>query len=121
MSFGVPRPERMIGWSFDEVMQDPTVSKALESLDSVIKPLLENEDYFNGRTYVGYETYFPSYFEELKFLHNKGHMSADIFDNPLFWIDLAKPSLFEEREIVATIGDMLIANYDFRKIMENFK
>jgi hypothetical protein len=35
--------------------------------------------------------------------------------------DLDKPSLFEDKQIVATIGDMLIANYDFRKAMENFK
>lgn len=121
MNFGVPRPERMTGLSFNEIMQDPILSKALASLDSIIKPMLENTDYFNGRTYEGYDSYFPSYSEELKYLHDKGHMSADIFDNPQFWIDLAKPSLFEEKEIVASIGNMLIANYDFRKEMENFK
>lgn len=121
MNFGVPRPERMTGLSFNEIMQDPILSKALASLDSIIKPMLENTDYFNGRMYEGYDSYFPSYSEELKYLHDKGHMSADIFDNPQFWIDLAKPSLFEEKEIVASIGNMLIANYDFRKEMENFK
>lgn len=121
MHFHTPRPDRMKGMSFSDIIQDPTVSKALEALDSVIRPLLKNTYYFKGRTYEGNKTYFPSYSEELKFIHDNGWMDGDIFNNPQFWIDLDKPSLFEDKQIVATIGDMLIANYDFRKEMENLK
>ena len=121
MHFYTPRPDRMKGMSFSDIIQDPTVSKALEALDSVIRPLLKNTYYFKGRTYEGNKTYFPSYSEELKFIHDNGWMDGDIFNNPQFWIVLDKPSLFEDKQIVATIGDMLIANYDFRKAMENFK
>lgn len=121
MHFYTPRPDRMKVMSFSDIIQDPTVSKALEALDSVIRPLLKNTYYFKGRTYEGNKTYFPSYSEELKFIHDNGWMDGDIFNNPQFWIVLDKPSLFEDKQIVATIGDMLIANYDFRKAMENFK
>lgn len=122
MHFHTLRPERMKGMSFNDIIQDSTVSKALEALDSVIRPLLDkNTWYFKGRTYEGNKTYFASYSEELRFIHENGWMDGDIFNNPQFWINLDRPSLFEDKQIVATIGDMLIANYDFRKAMENFK
>lgn len=122
MNFHVSRPERMKGMSFNEIIQDPNVSQALDALDSVIKPLLDkNTWYFKGTTYEGNKTYFPSYSDELKFIHDNGCMDGAIFNDPQFWIDLEKPSFFEDKQIVATIGDMLIANYDFRKTMQNFK
>lgn len=121
MHFRVSRPERMKGMSFNEIMQDPTVSQALEALDSVIRPLLDKKWYFKGTTYEGNMTYFPSYYDELKFLHDNGKMDRDISNDPYFWIELDKPSDFEDKQVVATIGDMLIANYDFRKAMQNFE
>lgn len=122
MHFHVRRPERMKGMSFDEIFQDHTISEALLALDTVIAPLLDKSTwYFHGRTYEGNKTYFPSYIEELRFIHRNGWMDGDITNNPQFWIDLDKPSHFEDKQIVATIGDMIIANYDFRKAVLNFK
>lgn len=122
MDFHIARPERMKGMSFDEIMQDATISQTLEALDAVIKPLLDkNTWYFHGRTYEGNKTYFPSYIDELRFIHSNGWMDGDITNNPQFWIDLDKPSYFEDKQIIATIGDMLIANYDFRKALQDFK
>lgn len=122
MHFHIPRPKHMIGMSFDEIMQDPVVSSAVNALDAVISPLLHKDTwYFHGRTYEGCKTYFPTYIEELRFIHKKGWMDGDITDNPQFWIDLDKPSYFEDKQIIATIGDMLLANYDFRIAMQNLK
>lgn len=120
MHFHVRRPERMRGMTFTEIMEDATVSEAIGALDAVIRPMLGTW-YFNGKTYEGKTTYFPSYTEELRYIHDKGWMSEDITNNPQFWIDLEKPSHFESREVVATIGKMLIANYDFRKAMHNLQ
>jgi len=122
MHFYWPRPERMKGLTFDEIMQDSTVAEAINSLDAVITPLLHKDTwYFHGRTYDGNKTYFPSYVEELRYIHQNGWMDGDITNNPQFWIDLDKPSFFEDKQIVATIGNLILANYDFRKAMQELR
>lgn len=122
LDFHVSRPERLNGKSFDELMQESVIADNLNKLDAVLAPLLSKRTwFFNGRTYEGNETYFPSYIDELKYIHENGWMSGDITNNPQFWIDLEKPSHFEEDKIVDTIARVLIANYDFRKAMKNFK
>ena len=66
-------------------------------------------------------TYFSSYIDELRYIHDNGGLAGDITNNPEYWVNLEKPSHFEEDEVVSTIADVLIANYDFRKGMLNFK
>ena len=121
LDFYVGRPERLAGKTFDELMLEPVFADSLNRLDAVLAPLLKDTWYFNGRTYEGNATYFPSYIDELRYIHDCGWMSGDITNNPQFWIDLEKPSYFEEYEVVDTIADVLIANYDFRKAMKGFK
>lgn len=122
LDFHVRRPDRLADKTFDELMQEPLIADSLNKLDSVLAPLLSKRTwYFNGYTYEGCETYFPTYIDELRYLHDKGWMSDDITNNPQFWIDLKTPSQFEEDKIVDTIADVLIANYDFRKAMKGFK
>lgn len=122
LDFYVARPERFNGKSFDELMQEPLIADSLNKLDAVLMPLLsENTWFFKGRKYENNASYFPSYVEELRFIHDNGWMSGEITNNPQFWIDLDKPSLFEDDRIVDTIANVLIANYDFRKSMKDFK
>lgn len=117
----IARPERLKGKTFGDIMEDRTLSESLQKLDSVLTQMLgKNTWYFNGRTYKEIKTYFPSYIEELRFIHNSGWMSGDITNNPQYWIDLEKPSHFEDKQIIATIGDVLIANYEFRKAMKDW-
>lgn len=121
LDFHVARPERMNGMTFDEMLKDEQLSSAIEELDSVLRPLLKSAWYFNGRTYDGQSTYFPSFADELRYIHKMGWMSGDITNNPQYWIDLQKPSHFEDTKIVDTIAKVLIANYDFRKSMKDWK
>lgn len=122
LDFHIARPERLVGLTFDEIMEDQAIREPLQKLDSVLARMLGNNTwFFNGRTYENNETYFPTYIEELRFIHNKGWMSGDITNNPQYWIDLEKPSHFEDKQIIATIGDVLIANYEFRKAMKDWK
>lgn len=121
LDFHVSRPARMNGLTFDEMLKDEQLSSAVEKLDSVLSPLLKSVWYFNGRTYDGQATYFPSFTEELRYIHKMGWMSNDITNNPQYWIDLQKPSHFEDSKIVDTIAKVLIANYDFRKSMKDWK
>lgn len=121
LDFHIARPERMNGMSFDELLQDETLSSSLMALDSVLSPLLKSAWYFNGRTYDGQASYFPSLTDELRYIHERGWMSGDITNNPQYWIDLQKPSHFEDSEIVDTIAKVLIANHDFRKSMKDWK
>lgn len=121
LDFHIARPERMNGMRFDELMQDAQLASSLKSLDSVLTPLLKSAWYFNGRTYDGHSSYFSSFEDELRYIHEMGWMSGDITNNPQYWIDLDKPSHFEERQIIDTVAKVLIANYDFRKSMKDWK
>ncbi len=121
LDFHIARPGRMMGLSFDELLKDEKLSSSLKALDSVLSPFLKSAWYFNGRTYDGQSSYFSSFEDELRYIHKMGWMSGDITNNPQYWIDLKKPSHFEESKIVDTIAKVLIANYDFRKSMRNWK
>ncbi len=121
LDFHIARPERMTGMSFDEILQDEQLSSSLTALDSVLAPLLKSAWYFNGRTYDGQSGYFPSFVDELRYIHKMGWMSGDITGNPQYWIELQKPSHFEDRKIIDAIANVLIANYDFRKSMKDWK
>lgn len=121
LDFHVSRPERLKGKSFDELMMEGVIAENLNKLDDVLAPLLTKTWFFTGRIYEGNETYFPSYIDELRYIHSKGWMQGDITNNPQFWIELEKPSHFEEEKIVDTLARVLIANYDFRKAMKDFK
>lgn len=48
-------------------------------------------------------------------------MSNEITDNPKYWINLDKPSLFRDPQVVDILTKVLIANYDFRKSIKNWK
>lgn len=121
MHFIWPRPERMKGLSFDELMQDDFVRQQITALDNVLSPLLKEKWFFNGRIYEGNTDYFKSYTDELRFLHEKKRMSGDIANNPEYWIALDKPSHFETPEVIDTLTDLLIANVNYRKAIHNFK
>lgn len=122
LDFYVACPERLKGKSFDDLMKEPAVVDALRRVDSVLSPLLDAKTwFFKGTVYEGYDSYFPSYTEELRHLFDKGWQSDSITSNPYYWIELKTPSRFENEEIVSTIADLLIANYDFRKSMKNFR
>lgn len=122
LDFHLARPERMRGMSFDEIMTDPQLSSAISALDSVLAPLLKSVWYFKGNTYDGQPSYFTSLTDELRHVYNTGLLPAhEITNNPRYWIDLPKPSQFEDDQIVDTIAKVLIANYEFRKAMKNWK
>lgn len=120
LDFHIARPERMGGMSFDELLQDEQLSSSLTALDAILAPLLKSAWYFNGRTYDGQSSYFSSFVDELRYIHKMGWMAGDITNNPQYWIDLQKPSHFEDSKILDTIAKVLIANYDFRKSMKNW-
>lgn len=124
VDFNIRRPERLNGKSFDEIMKDATINRAITELDAFITSLLRDSDqtwFFHGHTYEGCQTYFRTYIDELRYLHDKGRLSGDITNNPQFWIDLDKPSYFEDKQIISTIGDLIIANYDFRKSLAEWR
>lgn len=121
LNMHISRPERMKGLSFEDIIKDECLAKSLADFDSVLTPLLDSLWYFEGRTYEGRQTYFPSYTEELRYMHEMGWMLGEITDNPQYWIKLDKPSHFEDSQVVDVVAKVLIANYDFRKSMKNWK
>lgn len=122
LDFNIRRPERLRGKSFDEIMEDTTVQKSLSELDSVLSLLLsEKAWFFKGQGHDNNKIYFASYIDELRYMHGKGWLSEDITNNPYYWVNLEKPSHFEEKQIFSAIGDLVIANYDFRIAMKDWR
>lgn len=118
----IQRPERLKGKSFDEIMEDQTFNTAISRVDSVMSPLLnKNTWFFHGKIYDETNSYYPSYEEELRYIHRMGWTTDDnVTNNPQYRIILDKPSYFEDRSIISSIGDTLIANYDFRCILKDW-
>lgn len=118
----IKRPERLKGKSFEEMMKDETLANELSHLDSTLCKFLGKDTwFFEGKTFEGQSTFFPSYREELEYIHRKGWLSKEITNDPQFWINLDKPSHFEEEKIVDTIADVILATYNFRKAMKNWE
>lgn len=118
----IQRPERLKGKSFDEIMEDQTFNTAISRVDSVMSPLLnKNTWFFHGKIYDETNSYYPSYEEELRYIHRMGWTTDDnVTNNPQYRIILDKPSYFEDLSIISSIGDTLIANYDFRCILKDW-
>lgn len=116
LSTQVKRPEGMLGMSFEEMLRDERVGKMLADFDSVIAPLLKDVKYFEGRTYpeTGMNTYFKSFSDEQAYRCKQEWQPYDICVNVSYWINLKNESLFEDRAVVDTIADVIIANYDLR-------
>ena len=118
----VARPQRMKVMSIDQILEDKGLLSSLNALDSILSQLLKSCYYFKGReTYKGQNSKFSSYIDELRHIHKMGWMTGDITNNPQYWIELANPTQFEDPEIVETVTKLIIANYDFRKSMKNWR
>ncbi|MDE7413617.1 MAG: KAP family NTPase [Muribaculaceae bacterium] len=119
--FHLLRPQNMIGMEYDDLMKDNRLFEAISAVDNELMPLLKSAWFFKGTQYEGQKSYFTSFGEELRYIHSQGRMSGEICNNPEYWIELKKPSHFEEPKIVDAIAKVIIANYDFRKKLKDFK
>ncbi|MCH5239957.1 MAG: hypothetical protein J1F38_07020 [Muribaculaceae bacterium] len=118
----IKRPDRLKGKSYEEIMQEKPLADALAKLDELMVPLLDKKTwFFHGRTYEDNPTYFKSYRDELRYVIEMGWLPNHVANNPQFWVDLDKPSHFEEPQIIDTIAKVLIANHDFRKQLKDWQ
>lgn len=108
----IPRPEKLRGASFDELLGNEKIASMLRRFDEVIAPLL-TQWYFSGKTYDN-DTGFPNFTEELRYHHAQGWMENDISFDPEYWINLDKASNYEEPEIVSCIVSVVLACYDLK-------
>lgn len=121
LSTQIRRPDKMIGKSWDDMLMNETVNAALSSFDHAISPLLQNLYYFEGHTYPETKmgTYFKSFTAEQAYRCGQGWHPDHICQNVSYWIKLSKEILFEDRAVVGTIADVVIATYDLRKATMN--
>ena len=110
----IPRPEKLRGASFDELLGNEKIASMLRRFDEVIAPLL-TQWYFSGKTYDN-DTRFPDFTEELRYHHAQGWMENDISFDPEYWINLDKASNYEEPEIVSCIVSVVLACYDLKVV-----
>lgn len=123
LSTQVRRPDALIGKSFEDMLQNDKVAKMLTDFDNIISPLLKDVYYFEGRTYpeTGMGTYFRSFSDEQAYRCNQGWHPEHISQNVQYWINLANESLFEDKAVIETLADVVIANYDLRVAGEDLK
>lgn len=116
LATGARRPQRLMGKSFSEVMDDSKVKDAMSAIDHCLSPLLNDVYYFEGRTYPesGLGTYFKKFSDEQGFRINQGWMDEHVSANVSYWINLNSEALFSDKAIIETIADVIIAAYDFR-------
>ena len=116
LSTQVKRPDALIGKSFEEMLQNDKVAKMLSNFDNVISPLLKDVYYFEGRTYPESDmgTYFKSFSDEQAYRCSQGWHPEHISQNVQYWINLANESLFEDKAVVETLADVVIANYNLQ-------
>lgn len=110
------RTPEMMGKPLAELLENPIVKKMYERMDKVLKPLLQNTYYFEGRTYPesGLGTYFKSFTEEHAHRDKHGWMPIHITQEVVYWINLANESLFSDNAIIETLTDSILAAYDLR-------
>lgn len=113
----IRRPEEMMGKSWDDMLGNETVNAALAAFDRVISPLLQDLYYFEGHIYPETKmgTYFKSFTAEQAYRCSQGWQPDHICQNASYWISLNKEVLFEDKAVVDTIADVIIATYDLRK------
>lgn len=116
LATGARRPQRLIGKSFSEIMDDSKVKEAMSAIDRCLTPLLNEVYYFEGRTYPesGLGTYFKKFSDEQGFRINQGWIDEQLSANVSYWINLNSEALFSDKAIIETITDVIIAAYDFR-------
>lgn len=118
MSTRVGRSEEELGMSLEDMLENPHLAKALSELDSKIAPLLHRNTITSQ---LSKEENFSSYSEELRTLHEEGSMSGDVTHDAKYRIALHSPSEFEDIKIVDAIADVVIANFDFRKAVSDWR
>lgn len=93
-------------------------------LELSVDPYADNPGFFDGLT-IHNARIEPGISENLKRLEcslnrlksENGWLTEDSHGNNGFYIELDKPSYFENMKVAETIADVLIAYYDFRKSM----
>ena len=115
LSTKVKRPEDLVGKSFEEILENPTAARMFADFDKLVAPLLGNKRYFEGNPYSENGKYFESLTDEMAFIYHKGWIDPhDLCLNVSYWIKCNSESLFEDKDVVEAIADVVIANYDWR-------
>lgn len=114
---GKRRPERLIGKSVNEIIGDTKVKSLFDIMDKCVAPLLsDNTDYFSGRKYSGYNTYFKSFSEEQKFRFEQGWLDKHLSAGVSYWITFEDA---DDTKPLQAITDVIIAAYKFRKAAQD--
>lgn len=120
MSTKIMRSEDMLDKTLDDLLENNQLTTALSELDAKISPLLQKLSFFESK-HSNENLWFTSYSEELRYMHEKGHMSGDVTHDAVYRLKLQKASDFEDGRVVDAIADIVIANYDFRKTMSTYR
>lgn len=110
--------ELTLTWSVN-----PDTKKVRLSLS--VDPYFDNPGFFQGKTFHegNIEPWMSESIEQLdnslnRLKTNNGWLLGDMGEDGGLYIELDKPSYFEDMKVADTIADVLIAYYDFRKSMD---
>lgn len=117
MATAVPRPERLKGKSFKEMMQDDKVKNAMDGMDECVTRLLQL-DFFESTEDKRRKT-FNNFSEKQDDLYKDGE-SSNISQDVSYWILLPSQDRFEEKIVIEAIADVIIAAYNYRLAATKF-
>lgn len=112
------RPERLLGKPFEEVISDEGVLEVLKPLNETVKKFCEF-GLIEGTTFNWDKKYiFDNLIDEFKL--RKGELWEAFSGNVEYWINLKSPSDFEDKRIIETIGELILAAYELNKNAKDF-
>lgn len=112
------RPERLLEKPFEEVISDEGVLKVLKPLNDTVKKFCEF-GLIEGTTFNWDKKYmFDNLIDEFKL--RKDELWEAYCGNVEYWINLKSPSDFEDKRIIETIGELILAAYELNKNAKDF-
>ena len=107
----IGRPERLKGKDYEDVIADEEVMKAVRPLNETVKRLC-HQHLRESRTFFDKNNDYM--FDNLvdEFIFRKGELWGSISGNVNYYINQKSPSNFEDKRIIETIGDLIIAAYE---------
>lgn len=107
------RPERLLEKPFEEVISDEGVLGVLKPLNDTVKKFCEF-GLIEGTTFNWDKKYiFDNLIDEFKL--RKNELWEAYSGNVEYWINLKSPSDFEDKRIIETIGELILAAYELNK------
>ena len=110
----VPRPDAMADGDLSQLLQNEKYAAAVANFDKVVEEKLK-QFWIHPATFEYEGKEFGSFMEELEEGDKLGWLKSSLSFDTRYKIVFEKASNFEGQAVIATLSDLIIAAYDFRR------